>query len=124
MAKGFKSRGMAGRGGAMGGMGGMNMNAMIKKAQKMQEEMVKAQEELGQKEYTATSGGGAVTAVVKGSNEIVSLKLNPEVVDPDDIEMLQDLIVAGVNEAISSIEKTNNDEMSKVTGNLNIPGMF
>ncbi|HBI63519.1 MAG TPA: nucleoid-associated protein, YbaB/EbfC family, partial [Clostridiales bacterium] len=73
-----------GRGGAMGGM---NMNAMIKKAQKMQEEMVKAQEELGNKEYTATSGGGAVTAVVKGSNQIVSLKLNPEVVDPDDIEM-------------------------------------
>lgn len=121
MAKGFKSRGMAGRGGAMGGMGGMNMNAMIKKAQKMQEEMVKAQEELGQKEYTATSGGGAVTAVVKGSNEIVSLKLNPEVVDPDDIEMLEDLIVAAMNEAIRTVEADAAKAMSSLTGGMGLP---
>ena len=123
MAKGFKSRGMAGRGGAMGGMGGMNMNAMIKKAQKMQEEMVKAQEELGQKEYTATSGGGAVTAVVKGSNEIVSLKLNPEVVDPDDIEMLEDLIVTAVNQALKTADEESAAIMRQATGG-GMTGMF
>ena len=123
MAKGFKSRGMAGRGGAMGGMGGMNMNAMIKKAQKMQEEMVKAQEELGQKEYTATSGGGAVTAVVKGSNEIVSLKLNPEVVDPDEIEMLEDLIVTAVNQALKTADEESAAIMRQATGG-GMPGMF
>ena len=123
MAKGFKSRGMAGRGGAMGGMGGMNMNAMIKKAQKMQEEMVKAQEELGQKEYTATDGGGAVTAVVKGSNEIVSLKLNPEVVDPDDIEMLEDLIVTAVNQALKTADEESAAIMRQATGG-GMPGMF
>ena len=123
MAKGFKSRGMAGRGGAMCGMGGMNMNAMIKKAQKMQEEMVKAQEELGQKEYTATSGGGAVTAVVKGSNEIVSLKLNPEVVDPDDIEMLEDLIVTAVNQALKQADEESASIMRQATGG-GMPGLF
>ncbi|MGM9631170.1 YbaB/EbfC family nucleoid-associated protein [Butyricicoccus sp.] len=123
MAKGFKSRGMAGRGGAMGGMGGMNMNAMIKKAQKMQEEMVKAQEELGQKEYTATSGGGAVTAVVKGSNEIISLKLNPEVVDPDDIEMLEDLIVTAINQALKTADEESAAIMRQATGG-GMPGMF
>ena len=123
MAKGFKSRGMAGRGGAMGGMGGMNMNAMSKKAQKMQEEMVKAQEELGQKEYTATSGGGAVTAVVKGSNEIISLKLNPEVVDPDDIEMLEDLIVTAINQALKTADEESAAIMRQATGG-GMPGMF
>ena len=123
MAKGFKSRGMAGRGGAMGGMGGMNMNAMIKKAQKMQEEMVKAQEELGQKEYTATSGGGAVSAVFKGSNEIVSLKLNPEVVDPDDIEMLEDLIVTAVNQALKQADEESASIMRQATGG-GMPGLF
>lgn len=123
MAKGFKSRGMAGRGGAMGGMGGMNMNAMIKKAQKMQEEMVKAQEELGKKEYTATSGGGAVTAVIKGSNEIVSLKLSPEVVDPDDIEMLEDLIITAINQALKTADEESAAIMRQATGG-GMPGMF
>ena len=123
MAEGFKRRGRAGRGGAMGRMGGMNRNAMIKKAQKMQEEMVKAQEELGQKEYTATSGGGAVTAVVKGSNEIVSLKLNPEVVDPDDIEMLEDLIVTAVNQALKTADEESAAIMRQATGG-GMPGMF
>ena len=123
MAKGFKSRGMAGRGGAMGGMGGMNMNAMIKKAQKMQEEMVKAQEELGNKEYTATSGGGAVTAVVKGSNQLLSLKLNPEVVDPDDIEMLEDLIVTAVNQALKQADEESASIMRQATGG-GMPGLF
>lgn len=123
MAKGFKGRGGMGRGGAMGGMGGMNMNAMIKKAQKMQEEMVKAQEELGNKEYTATSGGGAVTAVVKGSNQIVSLKLNPEVVDPDDIEMLEDLIVTAVNQALKTADEESAAIMRQATGG-GMPGLF
>ena len=121
MAKGFKS----GRGGmgAMGGMGGMNMNAMIKKAQKMQEEMVKAQEELANKEYTATAGGGAVTAVVKGTTELVGLKLNPEVVDPDDIEMLEDLIVAAVNQALSTAAEESASMMRQATGG-GMPGLF
>lgn len=123
MAKNFKGRGGMGRGGAMGGMGGMNMNAMIKKAQKMQEEMVKAQEELGSKEYTATTGGGAVTAVVKGSNELVSLKLNPEVVDPDDIEMLEDLIVTAVNQALKTADEESASIMRQATGG-GMPGLF
>ena len=107
------------------GMGGgpSNMQGMIKQAQKMQEEMVKAQEELGQKEYTATSGGGAVTAVVKGSNEIVSLKLNPEVVDPDDIEMLEDLIVTAVNQALKTADEESAAIMRQATGG-GMPGMF
>ena len=107
-----------GRGGAGMG-GGMNMSAMIKKAQKMQEEMVKAQEELGNKEYTATAGGGAVTAVVKGSNNLVSLKLDPEAVDPDDVEMLEDLLVAAVNEALDKVDEASAASMSKFTGGMN-----
>ena len=71
-----------------------------------------------------TVGGGMITIKMNGKKEMQSIEIKPEVVDPDDIDMLQDLIVAGVNEAISSIEKTNNDDLSKVTGNLNIPGMF
>ena len=106
-----------GRGGAGMG-GGMNMSAMIKKAQKMQEEMVKAQEELGNKEYTATAGGGAVTAVVKGSNNLVSLKLDPEAVDPDDVEMLEDLIMAATNEALRKADEASAANMAKLTGGL------
>ena len=108
------------------GMGGgpQNMQAMLKQAQKMQEDMQNLQAELDEREYDFTVGGGMITIKMNGKKEIQSIEIKPEVVDPDDIEMLQDLIVAGVNEAISSIEKTNNDEMSKVTGNLNIPGMF
>ena len=112
-----------GRGGAGMG-GGMNMSAMIKKAQKMQEEMVKAQEELGNKEYTATAGGGAVTAVVKGSNNLVSLKLDPEAVDPDDVEMLQDMVVAAVNEALRAASEAANARMNAVMGGMKIPGLM
>ena len=90
----------------------------------MQERMAELQVELDEREYDFTVGGGMITIKMNGKKEMQSIEIKPEVVDPDDIEMLQDLIVAGVNEAISSIEKTNNDEMSKVTGNLNIPGMF
>ena len=106
------------------GGGPSNMQSVIKQAQKMQERMAELQAELDEREYDFTVGGGMITIKMNGKKEMQSIEIKPEVVDPDDIEMLQDLIVAGVNEAISSIEKTNNDEMSKVTGNLNIPGMF
>ena len=106
------------------GGGPSNMQGVIKQAQKMQERMAELQGELDEREYDFTVGGGMITIKMNGKKEMQSIEIKPEVVDPDDIEMLQDLIVAGVNEAISSIEKTNNDEMSKVTGNLNIPGMF
>ena len=106
------------------GGGPSNMQGVIKQAQKMQERMAELQAELDEREYDFTVGGGLITIKLNGKKEMQSIEIKPEVVDPDDIEMLQDLIVAGVNEAISSIEKTNNDEMSKVTGNLNIPGMF
>ena len=106
------------------GGGPSNMQGVIKPAQKMQERMAELQAELDEREYDFTVGGGMITIKMNGKKEMHSIEIKPEVVDPDDIEMLQDLIVAGVNEAISSIEKTNNDEMSKVTGNLNIPGMF
>ena len=106
------------------GGGPSNMQGVIKQAQKMQERMAELQAELDEREYDFTVGGGMITIKMNGKKEMQSIEIKPEVVDPDDIEMLQDLIVAGVNEAISSIEKTNNDEMSKATGNLNIPGMF
>ena len=100
------------------GGGPSNMQGVIKQAQKMQERMAELQAELDEREYDFTVGGGMITIKMNGKKEMQSIEIKPEVVDPDDIEMLQDLIVAGVNEAISSIEKTNNDEMSKVTGNL------
>ena len=106
------------------GGGPSNMQGVIKQAQKMQERMAELQAELDEREYDFTVGGGMITIKMNGKKEMQSIEIKPEVVDPDDIEMLQDLIVAGVNEAISSIEKTNNDELSKLTGNINIPGMF
>ena len=108
------------------GMGGgpQNMQSMIRQAQKMQEDMEKAQAELDEKEYDFTVGGGMLTIHMNGKKEMLGIEIKPEVVDPDDIEMLQDLIVAGVNEAVSTIEKTNADAMNAITGSLNIPGMF
>ncbi len=106
------------------GGGPSNMQGVIKQAQKMQERMAELQADLDEREYDFTVGGGMITIKMNGKKEMQSIEIKPEVVDPDDIEMLQDLIVAGVNEAISSIEKTNNDELSKLTGNINIPGMF
>ena len=114
MAKGFNSRGIGGMG------GGMNMN-MIKQAQKMQQDMMKAQEELEQKEYTAAAGGGVVTAVVSGKRELVSVTIDPEAVDPDDVEMLQDLIVAAVNEGLRMVAEDAASQMQKLTGGLNLP---
>ena len=108
------------RGGPMGG--GMNMN-MIKQAQKMQQDMLKMQAEMEEKEYEATAGGGVVSAKVSGKKEVVSITIDPEAVDPDDVEMLQDMVMAAVNEAIKKVNETNSEEMSKVTGALNLPGM-
>ena len=109
------------RGGPMGG--GMNMN-MIKQAQKMQQDMLKMQEELENREYTAKAGGGVVTATVGGNRQLKMIEIDPEAVDPDDVEMLEDLIVAAVNEAIRAAETDTAASMGKLTGGLNLGGMF
>ena len=112
------------KGGFRGGaMGGMNMN-MIKQAQKMQQEMMKMQEEIQNREYSAAAGGGVVTATVDGSRLLKSVEIKPEAVDPDDVEMLQDLIVAAVNEAIRAAEADASAAMGKLTGGLNLGGLF
>ena len=112
------------KGGYRGGMGGgMNMN-MIKQAQKMQQDMLKMQEEMESKEYDATAGGGMVKAVVNGKHEVLSLTINPEAVDPEDVEMLQDMVVAAVNEAMRKAETEAAQNMSKLTGGLNLGGLF
>ena len=112
------------KGGYRGGMGGgMNMN-MIKQAQKMQQDMLKMQEELESKEYDATAGGGMVKAVVNGKLELLSLSIHPEAVDPEDVEMLQDMVVAAVNEAMRKAEAEAAQNMSKLTGGLNLGGLF
>ena len=107
-----------------GGGGPTNMQGMIKQAQKMQEEMARVQEELDAREYSATVGGGAVTATVDGKHMLKKLELKPEVVDPEDVEMLSDLVMAAVNEAIRQAVDTSEAEMSKVTGGMNMPGLF
>ena len=114
MAKGFGRPGMGGMG------GGINMN-MIKQAQKMQENMQKMQAELEAKEYSAQAGGGVVSATVTGKRELVSLTIAPEAVDPEDVEMLQDMIVAAVNEALRSAETDMADSMRQITGGPNLP---
>jgi DNA-binding YbaB/EbfC family protein len=101
-----------------------NMNNVIKQAQKMQEEMEKVQAELEEKTVEATSGGGAVTVQVNGKKEIVSLKIQPEAVDPDDVETLEDLITVAVNDAVKQADDMMAEGMSAVTGGLNIPGLF
>lgn len=107
------------------GMGGgpQNMQAMIKQAQKMQEDMEAKQAELDQKEYDVAAGGGAVTVKINGKLEVLSIDIKPEVVDPDDIETLSDILMAAVNEAIKKVNGINNEEMSKITGGLNVPGL-
>ena len=102
--------------------GGVNMN-MIKQAQKMQQDMLKLQEEMETKEYEATVGGGMVTAKVNGKHELLSITIDPEAVDPDDVEMLQDMVVAAVNEAMRKQESDANANMSKLTGSLNLGGL-
>lgn len=106
------------------GKGPSDISSMLKQAQKMQEDMEKAQEEINSREFKATSGGGAVEAVMNGKKELLALTIKPEVVDPEDTEMLQDLIVAAVNQVIREVEQTSNEEMQKVTGRMNLPGMY
>ena len=108
------------------GMGGgpQNMQAMIRQAQKMQEDVAAKQEELDAREYEIKAGGGVVTVKINGKKEILSIEISPEIVDPDDIETLEDLIVAAVNEAVKKVEAISADEMQKITGNIGLPGMF
>jgi DNA-binding YbaB/EbfC family protein len=116
MAKNFYARG------GMGGMGGMNMQQAIKQAQKMQEDMQKMQQQMQQSEFEATAGGGAVIARVNGSHELLALEIKPEAVDPDDVEMLQDLVVAAVNAAFAKANETMEKQMKQITGGMNLPG--
>ena len=106
------------------GGGAGDMNSMIRQAQKMQENMEKVRAELEEQEYTVTSGGSAVEVTITGKREIKGIVIKPEVVDPDDIDMLQDLLTAAVNEAIRKVDETSAREMEKVTGGMNLPGMF
>lgn len=106
----------------MGG-GPQNMQTMIKQAQKMQEDMENLQAELDKKEYEVAAGGGAVQVKINGKLEVLSIAIQPEVVDPDDVETLSDILVAAVNEAIKKVNATNSDEMGKITGGLNVPGI-
>ena len=108
------------------GMGGgpQNMQSMIRQAQKMQEEMEAKKEELEQREYNVKAGGGAVSLVINGKKQITSLEISPDLVDPDDIETLSDVLTAAFNEAIKQVEDASEQEMSKITGNLGLPGMF
>ncbi|MBQ7923378.1 MAG: YbaB/EbfC family nucleoid-associated protein [Clostridia bacterium] len=108
--------------GVGGGPG--NMQGMIKQAQKMQEEMEAKQAELDEREYEIQAGGGVVSVKINGKLEVQSIDIQPEVVDPDDIETLSDILVAAVNEAIKKVSETNNAEMGKITGSLNMPGLF
>ncbi|MBL7575740.1 hypothetical protein SAMN00017477_1590 [Peptoniphilus asaccharolyticus DSM 20463] len=103
--------------------GGGNMNNMMKQMQKIQKQMETLQEDLKSQEVEASSGGGAVKAVVNGNKELISVKIDPEVVDPEDVEMLEDLIVAAIGEAMRTAEDKVNSEMGKITGGLNIPGL-
>jgi len=111
------------RGGA--GMNtGKNMNSVIKQAQKMQEEMERIQGEIEEKTVEASAGGGVIEVVANGKKEILSIKIKPEAVDPDDVETLEDLVMVAVNDAIRKAEELMNEGMSAITGGLNIPGLF
>ena len=112
------------KGGFRGMPGGMNQAAMIKQAQKMQQELLRMQEEQENKTYSATTGGGMVTASVNGKHEVVSLEINPEAVDPDDVEMLQDMVLAAVNEAMRAADNEAANNMSRLTGGMNLGGLF
>ena len=100
------------------------MNSMIRQAQKMQEQITELQNDIEERDFSATAGGGAVEVVLSGKKTMKSLTLKPEVVDPEDIEMLQDLIISAVNEAVNNIEQTTEEEMNKITGGVALPGLF
>ena len=105
-------------------MGGGNMQRLARQAQKLQQQMTKVQEELEAREYEASAGGGMVTVKVTGKKELVELQIKPEAVDPDDVEMLQDMVMAAVNEALRTASDTMEREMGELTGGLNMPGLF
>ena len=104
--------------------GGMNQMAMMRQAQKMQQEMIRMQEEMEAKTFSATTGGGMVTATVNGKHELVDLAINPEAVDPEDVEMLQDMVIAAVNEAMRFADNESANNMAKLTGGMNLGGLF
>lgn len=106
------------------GGGPQNMQSMLKQAQKMQEDMAELQDDLDSREYEIKAGGGVVSLTITGKKEVKNIEISPDIVDPDDIETLSDILVAAFNEAIKKVEDTNQQEMSKITGSLNIPGMF
>ena len=113
------------KGGFRGGMpGGMNQTAMMKQAQKLQQQMLQMQAEQEAKTYTAKAGGGMVAATVNGKHELIGLDINPEAVDPDDVEMLQDMIMAAVNEAMRAADTDAANNMSRLTGGMNLGGLF
>jgi DNA-binding YbaB/EbfC family protein len=113
------------RGGFPGGFGGGNMNNLMKQAQKMQKDMEKMQAELQEKEVEATAGGGAIKVVATGKKEIKEITISPDVIDPDDVEMLQDLVLAAVNEALRMADEMVNSQMSKITGGMGgLGGLF
>lgn len=107
----------------MGG-GAQNMNQMIKQAQRMQDQITELQEDIEEREFSATAGGGAVEVTVTGKKTVKALSIKPEVVDPEDIDMLQDLIISAINEAVNNVETTTEEEMSKITGGVSLPGLF
>ena len=112
------------KGGFRGMPGGGNQAAMMKQVQKMQQEMLRMQEEMENKTYSASTGGGMVTASVNGKHEVVDLQINPDAVDPDDVEMLQDMIIGAVNEAMRAADADSANNMSRLTGGLNLGGLF
>ena len=112
------------KGGFRGMPGGMNQAAMMKQAQKMQQDMIRMQEEMENKTYSASSGGGMVTATVNGKHQVVGMEIKPEAVDPDDVEMLQDMIIAAVNEAMRTADNEAANNMSRLTGGMNLGGLF
>jgi len=101
-----------------------NMNQMMKQVKKMQEQMMKAQEELGTKSIEGTAGGGVVTVTVNGHKKLLDIKIKPEAVDPEDVEMLQDLVLTAVNDALTKADELANQDMGKYTGGMKIPGLF
>lgn len=112
------------RGGFPGGFGGGNMNNLMKQAQKLQKEMEQAQKDLENKEFEASVGGGAVIVKANGKKEVISIKIKPEVVDADDVEMLEDLVLSAVNEVLKKADEESANSMGKLTGGMNIPGLF
>lgn len=112
------------KGGFPGGFGGGNMNNLMKQAQKLQKEMEEMQKNLETKEFEASVGGGAVVVKANGKKEVTSINIKPEVVDEDDVEMLEDLILSAVNEALRKADEESSNSMGKLTGGMNIPGLF